>query len=130
MKAKFPDGTVIVGGYVPKDSEKGTNEKSPYKFSVKVGELPPKDGEEKPTPSWCSCASWHNSAAGIKKGDTVLAWGKLESREYENKTYWTLNCDGFVFANKLMVGSVPTPVTSTPLPNDFEEIISDDELPF
>lgn len=130
MKAKFPDGTVLVAGYVPKDSEKGTNEKSPYKFSVKVGGLPPKEGEEKPTPSWCNCASWHNSAAGIKKGDTVLAWGELESREYEGKTYYTLNCDGFVFANKFVGGAVPPPTEAISLSGNFEEIIGNDELPF
>ena len=47
MKVKFADDTVMVGGYVPADAEKkSTNDKAPWKFSVKVGEKPLQEGQE------------------------------------------------------------------------------------
>ena len=72
MKAKFTDDTVLVGGYVPSDAKK-SSEKAPWKFSVKVGEKPLQEGQERPDASWCNCASWHDGASNIKKGDIVLA---------------------------------------------------------
>ena len=44
-------------------------------------------------------ALWYESAtqaAGLKKNDRVLVGGVLSSREYEGKTYWTLDADFFV----------------------------------
>ena len=43
-------------------------------------------------------ALWYESAtqaAGLKKNDRVLVGGVLSSREYEGKTYWTLDADFF-----------------------------------
>lgn len=134
MKVKFSDDTVMVGGYVPADAEKkSTSEKAPWKFSVKVGEKPLQEGQERPDASWCSCASWHSSAAAIRKGDTVLAFGKLVSNVgNDGKTYWTLNVDGFVICNKAATVSttaaIPQAISSL---DAFEEVTADDGiLPF
>lgn len=134
MKVKFADDTVMVGGYVPADAEKkSTNDKAPWKFSVKVGEKPLQEGQERPDASWCSCASWHSSAAAIRKGDTVLAFGKLVSNVgNDGKTYWTLNVDGFVICNKAATASttaaIPQAISSL---DAFEEVTADDGvLPF
>lgn len=49
-------------------------------------------------------AIWFESAtqaAGLKKNDHILVGGILSSREYEGKTYWTLDADFFaVQSNK------------------------------
>ena len=128
MKAKFTDDTVLVGGYVPSDAKK-SSEKAPWKFSVKVGETPLQEGQERPDASWCSCASWHSSAAAIRKGDIVLAFGKLVSNVgSDGKTYWTLNVDGFVICNK---AAAVAPMVPPPSLENFEEVAVDDgQLPF
>ena len=134
MKVKFADDTVMVGGYVPADAEKkSTSEKAPWKFSIKVGEKPLQEGQERPDASWCSCASWHSSAAAIRKGDIVLAFGKLVSNVgSDGKTYWTLNVDGFCICNK--PGQLYRPMADSatvPSLDDFEEVAdSDAQLPF
>lgn len=43
-------------------------------------------------------ALWYESAtqsAGLKKNDHILVGGVLSNREYEGKTYWTLDADFF-----------------------------------
>ena len=132
MKAKFTDDTVLVGGYVPSDAKK-SSEKAPWKFSVKVGEKPLQEGQERPDASWCNCASWHDGASNIKKGDIVLAFGKLVSNVgSDGKTYRTLNVDGFCICNK--PGQLYRPMadsTTVPSLDDFEEVAdSDAQLPF
>ena len=130
MKAKFTDDTVLVGGYVPSDAKK-SSEKAPWKFSVKVGEKPLQEGQERPDASWCSCASWHSSAAAIRKGDIVLAFGKLVSNVgSDGKTYWTLNVDGFVICNKAAAVTVPAVAAASDF-DGFEEVADGDgQLPF
>ena len=130
MKAKFTDDTVLVGGYVPSDAKK-SSEKAPWKFSVKVGEKPLQEGQERPDASWCSCASWHSSAAAIRKGDIVLAFGKLVSNVgNDGKTYWTLNVDGFVICNKAAAVAVPAVAAASDF-DGFEEVSDGDgKLPF
>ena len=134
MKVKFADDTVMVGGYVPADAEKkSTSEKAPWKFSVKVGEKPLQEGQERPDASWCSCASWHSSAAAIRKGDIVLAFGKLVSNVgNDGKTYWTLNVDGFVICNKAAAVAQASPAVASASDFDgFEEVSDGDgQLPF
>ena len=130
MKAKFTDDTVLVGGYVPSDAKK-SSEKAPWKFSVKVGEKPLQEGQERPDASWCSCASWHSSAAAIRKGDIVLAFGKLVSNVgNDGKTYWTLNVDGFVICNKAAAVAAPAVAAASDF-DGFEEVSDGDgQLPF
>ena len=109
MKQKFNDGTIMVMGYVPSDAEKASdNEKAPWKFSVKVDEKPKKEGEQRGEAVWLGIASWHSSASQVRKGDTVIVLGKkLESREYNGKTYWTLTAEAIVWCNKAPGASAP-----------------------
>ena len=50
MQCKFSDGTIMIGGFLAKDAEYmqvGGDNKSLTKFSVKVGERPPQNGEQR-----------------------------------------------------------------------------------
>lgn len=138
MKQKFNDGTIMVMGFVPSDAEKKSdNEKAPWKFSVKVDEKPKKDGEQYGEAVWLTIASWHDCAAHVRKGDTVVVMGKkLESREYEGKTYWTLTAEAIMWCNK--APGVSAPPAAAIVDNAaasgidisaFEEVMTDD-VPF
>ena len=133
MKAKFTDDTVLVGGYVPSDAKK-SSEKAPWKFSVKVGEKPKQEGQERPEAKWCSCASWRNGAGSVRKGDIVLAIGKLESNVgTDGKTYHTLMCDFVsrgVSDNAIVAQASPAAAAASDF-DGFEEVSDvDGQLPF
>lgn len=144
---KLMDGSFLVCGYVPKDAEmKQVGEKNASKttFSVKASETTKPDGTKEA--NWTNCVAWHDNAracAAFKKGDFVLAIGKMESREWEGKTYKSLNVE---FATKSGGAPVAVPASSLQAPaessgtsysgpgigdlSDFEEILSDGDCPF
>ena len=98
MYSKLQDGSVIICGFVARDSEMKTsqNGKTYTKWSAKVGEKSSQNQGERSEAIWANCIAWHDIArlAGtIRKGDSVLAVGKIEISEYEGKTYKTLNCE-------------------------------------
>lgn len=136
MYSKLQDGSFIVAGFVPRDAElKQTQSGKSYTtWSVKVAVKPPVVAGEHGEAVWTDCKAWHDLArlaAKIKKGDTVLAIGKLETREYEGKTYKTLNCEYISIMDK---GAAAAPVqqaqSSNDIPEGFEELVADDSLPF
>lgn len=130
MEQRCSDGSWIVCGYVPSDAKK-SSEKAPWKFSVKVGEKPKLEGQERPEAKWCSCASWHNGAGNVRKGDIVLAVGKLESNVgNDGKTYYTLMCD-FV-SRGISGGATVVPTAQASSASDFEDFeeVTDGKLPF
>lgn len=129
MQSKLQDGSIIVCGYVAKDAELKTTQtgKSLCRWSVSVGTR--QKGEEKET-IWVSCQAWHDAARAasqIKKGDTVLAVGKIETNKYEGKTYKNLVCE-FV---SIMRGA---PAESAPASSGFEDLSSfeaiENDVPF
>lgn len=133
MQSKLQDGNIIICGYVARDAELKSTQtgKSLCRWSVKVGEK--QNGEQKEA-IWVNCQAWHGTAraaSAIKKGDTVLAVGKLDISEYEGKTYKNLVCE-FVSIMK----DVPAPQSGEPYianTNDlsaYEEILGDGETPF
>lgn len=85
--------TVIVAGNATRDSEYKTvgDKQSPVcSFSLAVGKN--KDGST----AFANCKAWHSLAklaSHISKGDAVCVIGKLESREYNGKTYTDLVAD-------------------------------------
>ena len=141
MYSKLQDGSFIVAGFVAKDSEMKTsqNNKTYTKWSIKVGEKPPQVQGERGEAIWTNCIAWHDMAryaSNIKKGDSVLCIGKIETSEYEGKAYKTLNCE---FISIMGKGSAPAPVQQQPQNNgsmsygnlsEFEEILSDGDVPF
>lgn len=88
---KLQSGEFMVIGCLPRDAELkkvGQNNSSKTSFSLKASEKTLPDGKKEA--QWTNCVAWHEMAricAGFKKGDVVMAVGKIESREYNGKTY-------------------------------------------
>ena len=148
MYSKLQDGSFIVCGYVARDSElktAGEKNSSLCKWSVKVGEKIIKseekgeekgDKKEQKEPIWVNCQAWHNTArvaSAIKKGDTVLCVGKLETNEYEGKTYKNLNCEFISIMNRVQENQPPANQNSGTNVDpyaEYEEILGDGDVPF
>lgn len=136
MYSKLQDGSFMICGYVARDSEMKTsqNGKTYTKWSVKVGEKPPKTEGERSEAIWTNCIAWHDIARladTIRKGDTVLAVGKIETSIYEGKTYKTLNCEYI----SIMAKTAKNPENHSEsdqnsILDGYEEILSDDDVPF
>lgn len=140
---KLQSGEFMVVGYVPKDAELkqvGQNNSSKTSFSVKASEKTLPDGKKEA--QWTNCVAWHEMAricAGFKKGDIVMAIGKIETREYNGKTYKDLVVE---FAVKSGCDSIPSPaetinhasddvrIDASDDLSDFETILNDGDIPF
>lgn len=137
---KLSSGDFMVCGYVPKDAELkfvGQNQSSKTTFSIKASETTGADGTK--TANWTSCVAWHDLARvceKFKKGDFVLAIGRMESHEYEGKTYKNLVVE---FAVKAGAGTAAPAPVSDPAPDLSEvgdldiseyEVLSADDCPF
>ena len=139
MYSKLQDGSFIIAGYVAKDAEVKTsqNGKTYTKWGVKVGEKPAQVQGERGEAIWTNCIAWHDAAryaANIKKGDNVLAVGKIETSEYEGKTYKTLNCEFISIMSKSQGSTSTTNQTTAQTDNsvlaEYEEILGDGDCPF
>lgn len=129
MQTMFKDGSVMICGFVARDAEH-RSDKAPYTFSVKVGERD--TGGDKPDAIWVSCKSWHAYAGQIRKGDTVFAVGKIDTyTNNEGKTYKNLDCEYVAIQGK---GGAPAPAPAAApdadLGDDYEQLFSDDGVPF
>lgn len=134
MQTMFKDGTVMVCGKLPKDAELrtvGEKNSSLLSFGLAVGE---RDEGGTKTTVWANVQAWHERArkyAGLKKGDTVMVIGKLDVREHEGKTYKNLVADMIITEGALAAAvSAPAPQPPLDLGDDFEELFSDDGVPF
>ncbi len=133
MQTMFKDGSVMICGPLPKDAEYktvGDKNSSLTKFGVKVGERPV-EGQDKPDAIWVNCDCWHDVARAtrnLKKMDVVFCVGKIKANEKDGKTYKTLECEAVFVMNKAPQEN--TASAPAELPKDFEEILSDDGVPF
>lgn len=139
MYSKLQDGSFIVCGYVARDAELrtvGEKNSSLCRWSVKVGEEVKPDGKKEA--KWTSCQAWHDiarSASVIRKGDTVLCVGRIEKNTgTDGKEYKNLVCE-FVSIMKAVPRKrsvVLPPEGESELADlsEYEEILSDGELPF
>lgn len=142
---KFPSGEFIVVGPIPKDAEYktvGDKQSSLTKFSVKASERTDASGQK--TASWTNCTAWHAAARAckdFKKGDVVLVIGKIEEREYvsngETKKSKELVVDFVTKMDHIAQDLVPAPIPTAQAGgsgdvdlSDFEELISDGDMPF
>lgn len=139
MYSKLQDGSFIIAGFVAKDAEMKTsqNNKTYTKWGVKVGEKPSQVQGERGEAIWTNCIAWHDTAryaAQIKKGDSVLAVGRIETSEYEGKTYKTLNCEFISIMSKSQESTSTTNQTTAQTDNsvlaEYEEILGDGDCPF
>ena len=93
MQSKLSDGSVLVVGKCTGDAEYkrvGQKDSPVTSFSLIVGK------RQDTTTIFANCKAWYRwaeYAKHIKKGDQVLVIGKLESREYNGKTYTDLVAD-------------------------------------
>ena len=137
MYSKLQDGSFIIAGFVAKDAEmkKSQNGKTYTNWSVKVGEKPSAVQGERGEAIWTNCRAWHDAAryaAQIKKGDSVMVVGRIETNEHEGKTHKTLNAEFISIMGKTAPAAVsvaPAADTYTDL-SQFEEILSDGDVPF
>lgn len=137
MYSKLQDGNFIISGFVARDAEMKTssNGKTYTKWGVKVGEKPSQTQGERGEAIWTNCIAWHDLAryAGqIKKGDTVMVVGRIETSEYEGKTYKTLNAEYISIMGK---GTAQAQTTATAQADnnvlaEYEEILGGDDMPF
>ncbi len=138
MQTMFKDGSVLICGPLPKDAEYktvGDKNSSLTKFGVKIGERPV-EGQDKPEAIWVNCDCWHEvakAAKNFKKLDVVLCVGKINVQEYdkdgEKKQSKTLVCE-FVVPMQKVVESVGAQASDVSLPDNFEEILDDNGVPF
>ena len=139
---KLQSGDFMVVGYVPKDAELkkvGQNNSSKTSFSIKASEKTLPDGKKEA--QWTNCVAWHEMAricAGFKKGDFVMAVGKIESREYNGKTYKDLVVEFAVKASVPETSAGFTPASGNTAIDPADELgdLSDfdsldpDDIPF
>jgi single-strand binding family protein len=140
MQCKLSDGSVMVQGTCTKDAEfviRGENHTHITNFSLAVGK------NKDTTTIFANCKAFGrlaNIAAGIRKGDSVLAVGKTKSREYNGKTYTDLLCDWIGYAGMDSetppIGNAPSPESNpvygqqTDLRSYNADDAADDDLPF
>lgn len=135
MYSKLQDGNFIISGFVARDAEMKTsqNGKTYTKWGVKVGEKPSQVQGERGEAIWTNCIAWHDMAryAGqIKKGDTVMVVGRIETSEYEGKTYKTLNAEYISIMGKAQTTATAPQQTDNNVLAEFEEILGDGDMPF
>lgn len=141
MWSKLSDKqSFMVAGYVARDAEMKTTQtgKTLTRWSVAAAKTKKEDGTFETM--WTNCQAWHDTAraaASIRKGDTVLCIGRLETNEHEGKTYKNLVVEFFCKMPTGMETAVPAATSAAASPginasddlSEFEEILGD-EVPF
>lgn len=88
---KLSETDRLVWGEVSRDAQLVSTKSGGYfvKFGICAGA--DKNGDKK----YIDCKSFLKGLAGyakdLQRGDPILAVGRMESREYDGKTYWDLN---------------------------------------
>ena len=135
------DGGYIASGSVSRDAEMKTTTTGKFvtEFSLLAGKKP--DG----TTRFVNCKAWNDlaqAAASLRKHDSVMVAGRLESREYNGETYNDIECDWIGQSlgggdNRSTSNSAPKhepPATSAPTAQPaeptFTELADESELPF
>lgn len=118
--------TVLVAGRASNDAELktvGENNTKICEFSLMIGKQ--EDGKG----IFANCKAWRELAefaSYIKKGDSVCVVGRLESREYNGKTYTSVVADWVSLA-----GAKGSATSVAPHPSSaFKELPDEPELPF
>ncbi len=127
-----------------------TNGVSVTSFTVAVDRTYQPKGAERQT-DFINCVAWRNTAEFIcryfQKGQRIALQGSLQSRSYtdkngNNRTVFEVVVDNAFFAESKSGATAPrtdsqvptyseaAPAFSTAANGDFEEIVTDDDLPF
>lgn len=126
------DSGYIASGSLSRDPVMKTTKtgKLVTEFSLIAGKKP--DG----TTRFVNCKAWGDLAqatAKLHQHDTVMVSGRLDSREYNGKTYNDLVCDwvGLSLGGGTATATAPAPAAANSAPT-FTELSDDDtgKLPF
>lgn len=122
--------TGLIVGRAAKDGQIYATQSGKEVGSVSVPAYDKQDG----TTAWLTVKGWGHWArllASVHKGDSVFAVGRVESHDYEGKTYNDLVAD-YVCVSASTAGQAPAQSAyAAPAPTDnFTEIEDDGELPF
>lgn len=135
---------LVLKGRMVRDPElkvSGTG-KEYTKFCIAVNRRFDKDKTD-----FFECKAWGQTAVFVntyfKKGQEIVAIGSMQCNKFldddgNNRSYWEANIDNVEFCgskkdNENQVAAQHYAAQSTPAPpsnRDFEEIVSDDNLPF
>lgn len=108
-------------------------------FTVAVDRRVAKGAEK--AVDYFDCTAWEKSGVFVNtyfhKGDGITVDGKMESRKYEDKegkkrTAWGVRVDNVEFAigKSNRTDATETATADKPSDSDFEEVGTDDDLPF
>lgn len=145
--AFIPDGCVVklssdmrlvVGEVSRKPQVRETKKGGNFvKFSMCAGQKPGTDQEEK---QYIDCIAYSNGIVNyctdLDRGDPICAIGKMQSREYEGKTYYDLK---LIWINSPVITPDAAPPFEAPQSSgyggydgtpEFQEDADDSELPF
>lgn len=127
MYSKLSDGGFMVAGYVARDAETKTTQsgKTLTTWGVAAAKVKKDDGNYET--KWTNCQAWHDTAraaANIRKGDTVLCIGHMETNEYNGKTYKNLVVEFFCKMPNVAEAAMPT----SPAANNGAGISAEDDL--
>lgn len=107
MYLAMKSGAVIASGTLNKDPETKTFDSGKSKASFGFKADSKKNSSGRFEPKWANCAAWSDSnaykdAIALHEGMTVIVTGRLNTREYNNKTYEEITVDA------IAVCGVPT----------------------
>lgn len=137
MWSKLQDGSFMVAGFVARDAECKTTQtgKTLTTWSVAAAKVKKEDGSYET--HWTNCQAWHDAARAascIRKGDTVLCIGHLETNEYNGKTYKNLVVEFFckmpTSAGEVAPAAGQSPGISADDDLSAYETLGDGEVPF
>lgn len=143
MQTRLPDGSVMVCGGCSTDAQLervGQYNNRLCKLELAVGKRTPQGSDRSETVR-CNVVAWHGLAevlAQARKGDPVFVIGRLQSREWEGKTYTDLVAEYInvcaLAPNRTARRAGPSPRAMPPItgPDDpLQELTTpDDQLPF
>ena len=147
--ANFNMNKVILGGRLTADPElrKTPQDLSVTSFTVAVNRRFSRGNEGQQTADFINCVAWRQTAESISqyfhKGSSICITGSLQVRKWtdqngQNRYSTEVIVDEFYFVDAKndgasYTGAVPsysTPDASAADPAQFEELSSDDDLPF
>lgn len=119
--------TGLICGRAAKDGQIYATQGGKEVGSVSVPAYDKQDG----TTAWLTVKGWGHWArllANVRKGDSVFAVGRIESRDYEGKIFNDLVAD-YVCVSASTAGQTPAQSAYAVPTDNFAEIEDDGELP-
>ncbi len=95
-------------------------------------------GQEKQT-DWIDIVAWRSTAEFVekyfRKGSMIAVQGSIQTRSYTDKdgnkrAAFEVVADNVFFAESKRTDAPSAPSSAKAEPDDFEEVVGDDELPF